>query len=138
MNTPGSTPSSTTPFPTRDSAAASTGGGSASDTLARSGSETGSSSSSTRAEGEDLLDRVVQSAHAGIDHLADSARPRLQRLQEGVHNAGDTLRSKTQEARETGDEWVESLRTSVREHPLAALAAAAALGVLVARLSSSR
>jgi len=86
-------------------------------------------------QGDDLLQRVVQGAHAGIDRLAESAGPKLQRLQEGVNAASDVVRTKTAEAREAGEEWVESLRCSVRQRPLTAIAAAAALGVLVARLS---
>lgn len=73
---------------------------------------------------EHLLERVVQSAHEGIDALADSAAPHVQRFQEGLAVA-----------RDTGEEWAESVRCTVRQHPLAALAAAAALGMLVARLT---
>jgi ElaB/YqjD/DUF883 family membrane-anchored ribosome-binding protein len=85
--------------------------------------------------GEDLLGRVVQGAHEGIDRLAESAAPHLQKLQEGVNAAGDTLRHEAGEVRQLGDEWAESLRCTVRENPLTALLAAAALGVLLARLS---
>ena len=85
--------------------------------------------------GEDLLGRVVQGAHEGIDRLAESAAPHLQKLQEGVSAAGDTLRHEADEVRQLGDEWADSLRCTVRENPLTALLAAAALGVLLARLS---
>ena len=75
-------------------------------------------------DAEHLLDRVVQGAHDGIDALADTAAPHVQRLQEGFAVA-----------RDTGEEWAESVRCTVRQHPLASLAAAAALGMLVARLT---
>ena len=75
-------------------------------------------------DAEHLLDRVVQGAHEGIEALADTAAPHLQRFQEGLSVA-----------RDTGEEWAESVRCTVRQHPLAALAAAAALGLLVARLT---
>jgi hypothetical protein len=38
--------------------------------------------------------------------------------------------------REMGDEWTHSLRSTVRENPVAAVVAALALGMLLARLTS--
>lgn len=73
---------------------------------------------------EQVLGRVKQGAHQGVDTLADTAAPHVQRLQDGIAAA-----------RDTGEEWAENLRTTVRENPLAAIAAAAALGMLVARLT---
>lgn len=118
----------TTPFPTSTADA-----GKKPDLPARN--DAGNKPAADAGPGEDLLGRVVQGAHEGIDRLAETAAPHLQKLQEGVSAAGDTLRVKTDEARELGDEWAESLRSTVRENPLTALLAAAALGVLVARLS---
>jgi ElaB/YqjD/DUF883 family membrane-anchored ribosome-binding protein len=83
----------------------------------------------------DLLNRVVQGAHETIDRLADSAAPHVQRLQEGVATANDTLHARAGQMRETGDEWAESLRSTVRENPLAAVATALAVGLIVARLT---
>lgn len=83
----------------------------------------------------DLLDRVVDGAHQAIDRLADSAAPHVQRLQKGVADASDTLHDKAGQAREMGDEWAESLRCTVRENPLAAVATALVVGVLIARLT---
>ena len=79
---------------------------------------------SAAGKAEQVLGRVKQGAHEGVDALADTAAPHVQRLQDGIAAA-----------RDTGEEWAESLRTTVREHPLAALAAAAAVGLLVARLT---
>jgi len=84
---------------------------------------------------DDLLGRVVEGAHQAIDRLADSAAPHVQRLQQGVADAGDALHERAGQAREMGDEWAESLRCTVREHPLAAVATALVVGVLIARLT---
>ena len=83
----------------------------------------------------DLLGRVVQGAHGTIDRLADSASPQLQRLQEGMSATSDAVRMRAGALRATGDAWTESLRSTVRENPLAALAAAWAMGMLTARLT---
>jgi ElaB/YqjD/DUF883 family membrane-anchored ribosome-binding protein len=94
----------------------------------------------TRAErvsvrADDVISRIAQSAHETIDRLAESAAPHVNRLGEGLSGAGETLQARADRAREVGDEWVESLRDTVRENPLAAVGVALAIGVLVARLS---
>lgn len=78
--------------------------------------------------GDDMLARVVQGAHQTIDRLAESAAPHVHRLSEG-------LDSRSGQVREMSEEWTESLRTTVREHPLAAVATALAVGMLIARIS---
>ena len=84
---------------------------------------------------QDMLNRVVQGAHNAIDRFAETAAPAVQRVQDGVHAAGDAISQKAQNARELGDEWTESLRTTVRDNPLTAIATALAVGVLIARLT---
>jgi ElaB/YqjD/DUF883 family membrane-anchored ribosome-binding protein len=85
--------------------------------------------------GTDLLGRVVHGAHDTIDRLAETAEPHVRRIQEEVSSASDAVQSRANQLRETGDEWGESLRAMVRENPLAALAAALAVGMLVSRLT---
>ncbi|EGJ10394.1 MULTISPECIES: YqjD family protein [Rubrivivax] len=88
-----------------------------------------------RVQQDELLQRVVQGAHETIDRLADRAAPHVSRLHDGVHDAQERLHAKADALRETGDEWTESLRETVREHPIAAIATALAVGVLIARLT---
>jgi len=82
----------------------------------------------TTTQDDDMLSRVVQGAHQTIDRLAETAAPHVQKLQEGVG-------ARAEHVREMGDEWAESLRCTVRDNPLAAVATALALGVLIARLT---
>lgn len=83
----------------------------------------------------DLMKRVVQGAHQTIDRLADSATPRVRQLGESVSSAGDALQAKSDQLRETRDEWAESLRCTVRQNPLTAVVASLALGALIARIT---
>jgi ElaB/YqjD/DUF883 family membrane-anchored ribosome-binding protein len=83
----------------------------------------------------DVLNKVVQGAHQAIDRMAESAAPAVQRVQDGVHAAGEALTQRAHDARELGDEWCESLRCTVRDNPLTAVATALAVGVLIARLT---
>jgi ElaB/YqjD/DUF883 family membrane-anchored ribosome-binding protein len=82
-----------------------------------------------------LLEQAVQGAHTTLDRLAEGAKPTVQELSERAASAEDALLAKSDQLREAGDEWVESVRTSVRDNPLAAIAAALALGLLLARIS---
>ncbi len=83
----------------------------------------------------DTFQRVVQGAHDTIDRLAETAAPHVQRLSEGMSGAGETLQARMGAARDMGDEWTESLRQTVREHPLAAVATALAVGWVIAKLT---
>ncbi len=86
-------------------------------------------------QGPEALERWVERLHAGIDRLAEVAAPRLQRLQDGVSATRGTLRRQAHLVREDGEEWAESLRCTVREHPVTAVALAAAFGMLLGRLN---
>ncbi|MBZ8142005.1 hypothetical protein CLD22_19120 [Rubrivivax gelatinosus] len=90
---------------------------------------------SNGASSDELLQRVVQGAHETIDRLAERAAPHVHRLQGGVHDASEKLHAKADALRETGHEWTDDLRDTVREHPIAAIATALAVGMLVARLT---
>jgi ElaB/YqjD/DUF883 family membrane-anchored ribosome-binding protein len=82
---------------------------------------------------DELIGRIAQSAHETIDRLAESAAPHVNRLQENL--SGDALHQRADQMRELRDEWTESLRDTVREHPFAAVGVALAVGVLIAQLS---
>lgn len=86
--------------------------------------------------GTDMLARAVRGAHDTVDRLAETAAPHVQRLTQGVDSASETLSARAEHARDVGDEWADSLRTTVRENPIAAVLAAVAAGVLIARLTS--
>ena len=85
----------------------------------------------------DVMRRVVQGAHEAVDRIADKAIPAVERLRGSYNEAADTLKHKADQAVDLKDEWTESLRSAVREHPLAAIGTALALGVLLARITSN-
>src|SRR5215471_1694142 len=84
---------------------------------------------------DDLIGRIAQGAHQAIDRLAEGAVPHVNRLQESMASASGSLQERSDRARETADEWAESLRCTVRENPLASLGVALAVGLLLARLA---
>lgn len=83
----------------------------------------------------DLMKRVVQGAHDTVDRLAHDAAPAVQRMEQGVSHASDALKARAEQARVTRQEWTESVRGTVRDHPLVSLAAALAIGAVVARIA---
>ena len=84
-----------------------------------------------------LMKQMVQGAHGAIDRLAESAEPTVRQWSEGVANAEDALHAKTEKWLATGEQWTQSVRDTVRSHPLVAVVAALALGALLARASRS-
>ncbi|WAC72167.1 hypothetical protein OU995_21785 [Roseateles sp. SL47] len=85
--------------------------------------------------GVELVNRVAQSAHAAIDKLANQATPAVQHLQKSLEGTGEMLHQRADQLRSTSNEWCQSARTGVREHPLVAVGTAFALGLLIARLA---
>ncbi|WP_088285082.1 hypothetical protein [Ideonella sp. A 288] len=85
-----------------------------------------------------LLKHAVQGAHETIDRLAGTAVPAVQKLGDRVSVAAAALDEKTLQLRALKDEWVEDARATVRRNPLTWVAAALALGAVIARVTRSR
>ena len=73
-----------------------------------------------------LLKRVTQSAHDAVDSVAVKVSSVADGLQGGVDKAGDTR-----------DEWIESARDVIRQHPFATVAGALVIGAALLSLRSS-
>jgi ElaB/YqjD/DUF883 family membrane-anchored ribosome-binding protein len=123
-----------TPFPT-SATATSPDNPSATRSADVAGAMSGTTSGTTETRSGELLDKVVRSAHQSLDRLAETAAPHLGQLEHSLSGAAEALHSRGEHWRETGDAWAEELRSTVREHPLAAVGVALAVGMLLARLS---
>lgn len=117
------TPVESNPFPTSDATLATppNGGG-----------------ASAAAKAEQLSSRVVQGAHQVLDRVAEKAAPAVERLATGMSGAADVARARADQLTELKERWVTDGRLYVRDHPLAAVAAALAAGLLVGRLMGGR
>jgi ElaB/YqjD/DUF883 family membrane-anchored ribosome-binding protein len=76
---------------------------------------------------EGLLKRVTQTAHDAVDGVAAKISSTVDGLQGSVSKVGDTR-----------DEWVESAREAIRQHPFAAVGTAVLIGLALRSLASSR
>ncbi|HEY8973085.1 MAG TPA: hypothetical protein VIN75_02630 [Burkholderiaceae bacterium] len=112
-----------TPFPVSGQAASATAGGAA-DAARRH--DPGAAASAAPVV-DNLLKRVTQSAHAAVDGVSERIASTMEGLQGGASRVGDTR-----------DEWVESAREAIRQHPLAALGGAVLVGLALHSLLSSR
>jgi len=76
---------------------------------------------------EGLIKRVTQTAHEAVDGVAAKISSAVDGVQGGVSKVGDTR-----------DEWVESAREAIRQHPFAAIGTAVLIGLALRSLTSSR
>ena len=76
---------------------------------------------------EGLIKRVTQTAHEAVDGVAAKISSTVDGIQGGVSKVGDTR-----------DEWVESAREAIRQHPFAAIGTAVLIGLALRSLTSSR
>jgi ElaB/YqjD/DUF883 family membrane-anchored ribosome-binding protein len=113
---------STTPYPTSQSAA-STPIASVTDSLLRE-------------DPSRLVGRVAQGAHDAVDRAAERAVPAVGHLQRRVAEASDAINRRADEFAEMQEYWMETSRARVRAHPITAVAAAVAFGMLLGRLAS--
>jgi ElaB/YqjD/DUF883 family membrane-anchored ribosome-binding protein len=74
-----------------------------------------------------LIKQATTSAHDAIDSLSSKASSLAGGLQGGVDKASDTR-----------DEWIESARDAIRQHPFATVAGALVIGAALLSLRSSR
>ena len=112
------------PFPVSGQAASATASGAAAQALSHDPS---SAAAAAAPAAHDLLGRVTQRAHAAVDGVSSRISSTLDGLQGGVSNVGDTR-----------DEWVESAREAIRQHPFAALGGAVLIGLALRSLLTSR
>ena len=87
--------------------------------------------------GDQLMLKVVQSAHEAVDRLAERAIPAVERWRDRVDEVSDTVKHRASQAVDLKNEWTDDFRSVIRRHPITAITAAVALGALVARLTAT-
>lgn len=109
----------------------------------------GSSGREMKDQAKQAVQTGSQSAHEGIDKVADAAKPRVDRLSETAHGVVDKV---SDAASRMADKWsgqagqwkdkqaqvLDDTRQRIREKPMAALAIAAAAGFVLRALMRGR
>jgi ElaB/YqjD/DUF883 family membrane-anchored ribosome-binding protein len=83
------------------------------------------------------IERVARTAHGAVDRVAGTASSAVERVRTGVQGAYGTVSGKMHDLSASREVWVDSARERVREHPLATVGAALAIGYLLARILRS-
>jgi|KBSMisStaDraftv2_1062788.scaffolds.fasta_scaffold2553090_1 ElaB/YqjD/DUF883 family membrane-anchored ribosome-binding protein len=92
------------------------------------------SATSTGRYGEKLADRASDT----FNRLSESAQQTLDRVSDAASQTAGRLSEKGQELWERRGEAVDTARSYVREHPVATIGIALAIGLLISRLTSRR
>jgi ElaB/YqjD/DUF883 family membrane-anchored ribosome-binding protein len=79
-----------------------------------------------------------EKAHGGIDRLTSTAHDAVERATSAAVTAADSIGATGRQLLEARDQWMDSTRVYVREHPIAALGVALAAGYLLSRILSTR
>jgi len=119
----------TTPFPTSPTNPS---------TLPESGETLGEGTASYGGGATSVMDRMVKGAHEAVDRFAERARPTVERMQGSMSGASDSMHSRADQLGEMQEQWMEQCRTTVREHPIAAVGVAVLAGMVLSKLISSR
>ena len=80
-------------------------------------------------------DHLGEKAHVGIDRLSATAHGAVDRAASAAATAADRFGAKSHDLLVARDEWMDTTRGYVREHPLAALGIALAAGYLLSRIT---
>lgn len=83
------------------------------------------------------IERVARSAHGAVDRVAGTASSAVERVRGGVQGAYGTVSEKMHDLSARREVWVDTARERVREHPLATVGAALAIGFVLARILRS-
>ncbi len=81
-----------------------------------------------------LAENAAQGAHQTVDRVAEKAAPMAAKLHSGIDRAHEAVQDGLDQFDTIQQEWKGSARAQVREHPLLAVAAAVAAGLLISRI----
>ena len=88
--------------------------------------------------GSGTVEKLTEQATAGFNRLSDTAQQTMGRVSQAASQAASRLSEKGQALYDMQGEYVETARTYVRQHPIAAIGIAIAVGLLISRLTSRR
>ncbi len=82
----------------------------------------------------ETMERATQTAQQASERLAEKAAYAKEQIKSGYEQASAALHAGVEDLSELQEEWLASARGYVQQHPLVSVAAALAIGMLLARL----
>jgi len=91
-------------------------------------------SGSAEGAASETMERAAQTAQQASERLAEKAAYAKEQIKSGYEQASAALSAGVDDLNELQEEWLASARGYVQQHPLVSVAAAIAVGMLLARL----
>lgn len=88
--------------------------------------------------GAGTVEKLTEQASAGLSRLSDTAQQTMGRVTQAASQAAGRLSDKGHELYDLQSEYIDTARSYVREHPMAAIGIAIAIGLVISRLTSRR
>jgi ElaB/YqjD/DUF883 family membrane-anchored ribosome-binding protein len=85
-----------------------------------------------------FAENVADKASQGLSRLSSTAQQTMDRVTDAATQAAGRLSEKGQELWDMRGEAVDTARSYVREHPIATIGIAIAIGLVISRLTSRR
>ncbi len=79
---------------------------------------------------QDVVDRVTDTAK----HLADQAPAAVDRMKSTFDDATEAVKSRAGDLNDMSEDWMKSMRDTVREHPIASIALALVAGMIINKM----
>lgn len=99
---------------------------------------TGMQGSTPGATGAAPAENVADQPSAGLSRLADTAQQTLERVTQAASQAASRLSERSEDLWALQGRAADTARSYVREHPIATVAIALAVGLIISRLTSRR
>lgn len=84
------------------------------------------------------VENIAEKANEGLGRLSETAHQTLDRVTDVASQTASRLSERGHELWDMRGEAVDTARSYVREHPIAAIGIAIAVGLLISRLTSRR
>lgn len=95
------------------------------------------SASGAAASAQGMVNRAVQGAHAAVDTVARKVESAVDRFKTGASSTAESVQQGAGEIAEMEKAMMESVRSTVRDHPLITVGLAVVAGMLLSRIMSS-
>jgi ElaB/YqjD/DUF883 family membrane-anchored ribosome-binding protein len=91
------------------------------------------SASMTDNDRDQAIARTTAKAHETVDRVAASVTPVIDRVRSTAEDATHQLQARAHDLMETRDQWMDDMRTYVKERPLTTIGVTAVVALLLGR-----
>lgn len=82
---------------------------------------------------DQTVDRTAAMAHETVDRVAASVMPVIDRVRSTAEGASQQIQATAHDLMESRDQWMDDMRSCVKEHPLTTIGVTAVVALLLGR-----